>query len=482
MNYSLKIDGMTCASCSARIEKKLNKNEDIEQASVNLTTEKASIETDDKIDIKNIAQNIEQMGYEVQKEKIELDISGMTCASCSSRIEKKVGKMDGVISSTVNLATAKGSFVVLKGVQDQKSIITKIQNLGYDAKPSQNSMEEDSSKRIKKKQFKLILSALLSLPLLLSMFDMILKISFIPDIFSNPFLQLALATVVQFYCGWQFYKGAYVNLIHFSTNMDVLVAMGTTAAYFFSIYNLIHGEHLYFETSAVLITLILLGKYLEEIAKSKTTEAISKLINLSPKEAIVMRDDKEIVLPVNEVQKNDIILVKAGSKIPVDGVIIEGESYIDESMVTGESTPVKKIIDSQVIGGTINGNSTFKYKATNLGEESFLSQIIKIVEEAQGGKAPIQRVADVVSGYFVPAVIVISILVFLFWYLFGTDHNISVSIINMVAVLVIACPCALGLATPTSIMVGTGKGAQNGILFKGGRVFRKYAEDHGNRI
>lgn len=254
----------------------------------------------------------------------------------------------------------------------------------------------------------------------------------------------------------------------FSANMDVLVAMGTTSAYIFSIYNLSNHEHLYFETSAILITLILLGKYLEEIAKGKTTEAITKLLNLSPKEAIVLRNGEEILVPINQVIYNDIVLIKAGSKIPVDGIVVEGESYIDESMVTGESKPIKKVLNSQVIGGTINGNSVIKCKATKLGDESFLSQIIKIVEEAQSSKASIQRIADVISGYFVPIVVFISFLVFSYWYFIGTNNDINVALINMIAVLVISCPCALGLATPTSIMVGTGRGALNGILFKGG--------------
>lgn len=400
MNYSLIIDGMSCASCSSRIEKKLSKNEHIKSIVVNLTTSKATLDTDNKIDIDDI--------------------------------------------------------------------IKIIQDMGYDAKLNQDIIVEDLSKSLENKEFKLILSAILSLPLLLAMFDMIFNIKYIPNFFMNSFFQLTLASVVQFYCGWQFYKGAYDSLKDFSANMDVLVAMGTTSAYIFSIYNLSNHEHLYFETSAILITLILLGKYLEEIAKGKTTEAITKLLNLSPKEAIVLRNGEEILVPINQVIYNDIVLIKAGSKIPVDGIVVEGESYIDESMVTGESKPIKKVLNSQVIGGTINGNSVIKCKATKLGDESFLSQIIKIVEEAQSSKASIQRIADVISGYFVPIVVFISFLVFSYWYFIGTNNDINVALINMIAVLVISCPCALGLATPTSIMVGTGRGALNGILFKGG--------------
>jgi Cu+-exporting ATPase len=400
------------------------------------------------------------------EEKIEIDIEGMTCSACSSRIEKQISKMDGVVKSNVNLTTNKGTFLVLKDLQNEKTLLQKIQKLGYDGKTSQSQKPKDDEDILKKQRTKLLLSALLSLPLLLSMFDMMFNITLIPDIFSNGYFQLTVATVVQFYCGWQFYKGAWANISHFSANMDVLVAMGTSAAYFFSIYNISQNGHLYFETSAVLITLILFGKYLEQRAKGKTTEAISKLLNLTPKEATVLRDNRELTITTNEVIKGDILLVKAGAKIPVDGVVIDGESYVDESMITGESKPVKKSIDSELVGGTINSNGTLTYKATKLGDESFLAQIVKIVEEAQGSKAHIQRFADVISGYFVPTVIVFALFTFISWYYISGD--ISISIINMVAVLVIACPCALGLATPTSIMVGTGKGAGEGILFKGG--------------
>jgi Cu+-exporting ATPase len=466
MNAILSIKGMTCASCSNRIEKKLSKLKNITKVNVNLSTEKTSVSSEEELDFNEINTVIEKLGFEVEKEKIEIDIEGMTCSSCSSRIEKQVAKMQGILESNVNLSTNKGTFIVLKNVQDKKSIIQKIEKLGYSGKKTESLALKDTHNTLKKKRDILILSAILSFPLLLAMFDMMLDLTLIPNIFSNGYFQLSLATIVQFYCGWQFYKGAWANLSHFSANMDVLVAMGTSAAYFFSIYNIFYNEHLYFETSAVLITLILFGKYLEERAKGKTTEAISKLLNLSPKEAIVLRDDKEIIVTTDNVIKDDILLVKAGAKIPVDGIVIDGISYVDESMITGESKAVKKSIDSNVVGGTINGNGSFRYKATKLGDESFLSQIIKVVEEAQGSKASIQRFADVISGYFVPAVLFFAILTFSYWYSISSDINIS--IINMVAVLVIACPCALGLATPTSIMVGTGKAAQEGILFKGG--------------
>ena len=466
MNYTLCINGMTCSACSSRIEKKLNKYDKISKANVNLATNKASIVTEEKINLLEINKLVENLGYEVEKKKIEIDIEGMTCSSCSSRIEKQISKMDGVLKSNVNLTTNKGTFLVLKDVQTEKTIIQKIKNLGYEGKINKSKNLKDNDESLRKQSRKLFLSAILSLPLLLSMFDVMFDFTLIPNIFTNGYFQLGLASIVQFYCGWQFYKGAWINISHFSANMDVLVAMGTSAAYLFSIYNITQNGHLYFETSAVLITLILFGKYLEQRAKGKTTEAISKLLNLTPKEAVVLRNGKELIITTDEVIKDDIVLVKAGGKIPVDGVVIDGESYVDESMITGESKAVKKTIKSDLVGGTINSNGILKYKATKLGDESFLAQIVKIVEEAQGSKASIQRFADVISGYFVPTVIALSILTFVFWYNFSGD--ISIAIINMVAVLVIACPCALGLATPTSIMVGTGKGANEGILFKGG--------------
>jgi len=472
-SYSLSVKGMTCAACARRIEVTLKKLPNIKNPNVNLTTEKVVFEAEDSVDLNAIINKIEGLGYEVEKEKIEFEIKGMTCAACSSRIEKQVAKMPGVLSSVVNLTMGKGAFYVLKGVKNETQIAEKIKNLGYEPYPVKNKILQESDKSVKEKRFKLILSILFSIPFLLSMFDMIFKLYFIPDFLSDRYFQLFLATIVQFYCGAQFYKGAYANLKHFSANMDVLVALGTSAAYFFSLYNIFSGGHLYFETSAILITLILLGKYLEERAKGKTKEAISKLIDLTPKKAKVIKDGVEKEILTEEVVEGDIVIVRPGEKLPVDGVIVEGETYIDESMITGESIPVKKVVGEEVIGATVNKNNTFKYKATKVGQDTMLAQIVKIIEEAQSSKAPIQRFADVISGYFVPTVIGISVLTFLYWYFLGSNHNLNLSIINMVAVLVIACPCALGLATPTSIIVGTGKGAESGILFKGGEYLEK---------
>lgn len=468
MNYTLFIENMTCAACANRVEQSLKKIPNLNDVSVNLLTSKATFSSDEKIDLKEIVKKIESLGYEVATEKLDCNIKGMTCATCANRIEREISKMIGVLNASVNLATERGTFIVIKGVVDKKSIAEKINSLGYvvEIENEKKPLEEDE---IAKKTFtRLIVSAVFTLPLFLSMIDMIFHTPFIPDIFSNGYFQLILASVVQFYCGFQFYKGAYANLKHLSANMDVLVALGTSAAYFFSLYNIFYGHHLYFETSSMLITLITFGKYLEAKAKRKTTQAISKLLNLTPKKARIVRDNKELEVSIEDVKVGDIVIVRPGEKIPVDGEIVEGETYIDESMITGESLPVKKGVADSVTGGTVNRNNTFKFRATKVGEGTLLAQIIKIMEDAQSVKAPIQKIADVVSGYFVPAVIGIAIFTFIYWFFFETNFDLNVSIINMVSVLVIACPCALGLATPTSIMVASGKGAENGILFKSG--------------
>src|SRR5699024_1877543 len=329
-------------------------------------------------------------------------------------------------------------------------------------------------KEIKNMKTKLIVSAVLTAPLIVTMLVHLFNMN-IPDIFMNPWFQFALATPVQFIIGWQFYVGAYKNLRNGGANMDVLVALGTSAAYFYSLFeafrtigNPTYEPHLYFETSAVIITLILFGKYLETRAKSQTTNALSSLLNLQAKEARVIRDDEEIMTPVEGVVVGDRLIIKPGEKIPVDGRIVKGRTSVDESMITGESIPIEKDVDASVIGSTINKNGSIEMHATKVGKDTALASIVKVVEDAQGSKAPIQRLADVISGYFVPIVVGIAILTFTVWIAFVQPGQFEPALVAAIAVLVIACPCALGLATPTSIMVGTGKGAENGILFKGG--------------
>lgn len=473
---ALNIQGMTCAACSSRVERVLNKMEDVE-AQVNLATESAKIAYNpEKVSPTDVIQKIKAIGYDVETEKLDLSIYGMTCAACSNRIEKVLSKIDGVENAVVNLANETATVTFYRNVVTEQDIIDKIKTIGYDAKVRRSKEKTDSykEKERKKMRTKLIIAAALSIPLLLTMLDHLFGIP-VPNILLNPWFQFALATPIQFIIGWQFYESAYKNLKTKNANMDVLVALGTSAAYFYSLYEAVltignpnYIPHLYFETSAILITLILLGKYLEKNAKSKTTEAISKLLQLQAKEARVIRDGKEMMIPIEEVVVSDRIIIKPGEKIPVDGVIVKGTTSVDESMLTGESIPIEKQVGAKVIGATINLNGTIEMEAEKVGEDTALASIVQAVEAAQGDKAPIQRMADVISSYFVPIVVGIAFITFIIWITLVTPGQLEPSLTAAIAVLVIACPCALGLATPTSIMVGTGKGAQSGILFKGG--------------
>lgn len=478
----LPISGMTCAACSNRIEKKLNRMYHV-NAQVNLTTEQAHIDYDpNQHSISDFVSQIQQLGYDVPTEKVDLDITGMTCAACSNRIEKVLNKADGVKNAQVNLTTEQASINYYPGQTSTDDFIKRIQKLGYDAELKQSPDEQSSrkEKELTHKRNKLIISAILSIPLFLTMFIHLFNMP-LPHFLMNPWFQFILATPIQFVIGWQFYVGAYKNLRNGSANMDVLVALGTSAAYFYSVYESIkwlinnaYEPHLYFETSAILITLILFGKYLEARAKTQTTSALSQLLNLQAKEARLLNSDgSETLIPLDKVQVGQTLIVKPGEKIPVDGQILSGQSAVDESMLTGESLPVDKAENDTVIGATVNQNGTFKMKATKVGKDTALSNIIKVVEDAQGSKAPIQRLADLISGYFVPIVVGIALLTFLVWITFVDFGNFEQALVASISVLVIACPCALGLATPTSIMVGTGKAAENGILFKGGEFVEK---------
>ncbi|MFC0238549.1 heavy metal translocating P-type ATPase [Fictibacillus phosphorivorans] len=476
---NLGITGMTCSACSTRIEKVLNKMDHVD-VNVNLAMEKASVTFDhEKISLQEIEQKIEKLGYGVAKEKVDLDISGMTCAACSTRIEKSLNRMEGISSASVNLTGETGSIEYNPAIVSVDDVLNKIKKLGYHATTQQDRVTKKTKKEeeITSKKRKLILSIILSLPLLYTMFahmpwDFGLLM---PSLFMNPWFQFILASIVQFYIGGPFYIGAFRALRNKSANMDVLVALGTSAAFFYSVVqafktlgNPDYMPQLYFETSAVLITLILVGKYFETLAKGRTTEAISKLLNLQAKEATVIRDGKEERIPLDQVVVGDMLLIKPGEKIPVDGTVLSGNSSVDESMITGEAIPVEKTEGETVIGATINKNGTLRMEAKKVGKETALAGIIKIVEEAQGSKAPIQRMADYISGIFVPIVVGIAIMAFTVWYFLVDPGNLPQALEVSIAILVIACPCALGLATPTSIMVGTGKGAEQGILFKGG--------------
>ncbi|HEY9570193.1 MAG TPA: heavy metal translocating P-type ATPase [Metalysinibacillus sp.] len=471
---TLKITGMTCAACSNRIEKGLSRLEGVDEATINLALEQGQLKYDASVvDEATIIKKVQALGYDVVTEHAEFDVVGMTCAACANRIEKRLNRMDGVQSAPVNFALETVSVAYNPAevsMSDMEQVITK---LGFTLKPKQQEQHTDHRQvEIKKQTRKFIVSLILALPLL---WTMVAHFSFtrfiwVPDVLMNPWVQMALATPIQFIIGWQFYEGAYKALRNKSANMDVLVALGTSAAYFYSVYLAFSGQHeaLYFETSAVLITLIILGKLFEARAKGRSSEAIKKLMGLQAKEATVIREGQAMRIAISEVVLGDIVQVKPGEKIPVDGEIINGASAVDESMLTGESVPVDKKAGDHVIGATLNKNGALQVKATSIGRNTALAQIIKVVEEAQGSKAPIQRMADVISGIFVPIVVGLAVITFMVWYFAVTPGDFANSLEKFIAVLVIACPCALGLATPTSIMAGSGRAAEFGILFKGG--------------
>lgn len=478
---TLQINGMTCSACANSIEKGLSQIEGVEKANVNYAMERSTIVYDpEKTNVNEFMERVEKLGYSVVQEKETFDISGMTCAACATKIEKRINKMDGVTNANVNFALETIAVEYDDRQVQTAEMIAAVKKLGYELIPKQDGKDkiDHQEQEIKKQQNKFIFSAILTFPLLWTMVAHFEFLSFIylPAILMNPWVQLALATPVQFIVGAQFYKGAFNSLRNKSANMDVLIALGTSAAYFYSLYlsfewmnaGSVGDPGLYFEAAAVIITLIVLGKLFEVRAKGKTSEAIQKLLGLQAKTARVLRDGVEQELPIEQVITGDMIIVKPGEKIPVDGEIIEGRSAIDESMITGESLPIDKVAGDVVIGATINRNGSLQIKATKVGKDTALAQIVKVVEEAQGSKADIQRLADRISGVFVPIVVVIAVATFFIWYFAVTPGDFRSALIPTISILVIACPCALGLATPTSIMAGSGRAAEMGLLFKGG--------------
>jgi Cu+-exporting ATPase len=533
------VEGMTCASCVNRIERYLRKVDGVAEANVNLATETASVRFDPaRVDLDDLRSAVEAAGYEARIERAEmsgtpnveaveiafrapegglagprslaLDIEGMTCASCVNRIERYLRKVDGVVEANVNLATERASIVSRPDVTVDQ-LIAAVEAAGYEAKllvdgaptPAGTASLEEAEphaahreaasepetsfqqRHLADTRRRLIVAAVLTIPLLLGLASMTIA-PFLPTFLTNPWLQLALATPVQFYAGWPFYRGAWKVARHRATDMNTLIAVGTSAAYFYSLAAILfpgffhaagvamEGQlPLYFDTSAAIITLILLGRFLEARARSHTSDAIKKLIGLQPRTARVVRDGAERDIAIEDVVRGDIVLVRPGEKIPVDGIVRDGRSAVDESMVTGESIPVTKESGEEVIGGTLNTTGSFRFEATRVGRDTVLAQIVRLVQEAQGSKAPIQRLADVVTSYFVPAVLGIAALTFVVWYVFGPEPAFNLALLNTVAVLIIACPCALGLATPTSIMVGTGKGAENGVLFRNAEALER---------
>lgn len=472
-NVTLSITGMTCAACATRIEKNIAKVPGVQKANVNLATEKASVTFDpSKASVEDLIANVKKTGYGVVEEKVKLNIIGMTCAACATRIEKGLNKVDGVTNAAVNLATEKASVEFIPGKTNVDQLIAAVKKAGYDAKvigEADGDYERTAREEAYKKQkTKFFVGAILSLFFLIQMIsDFSTEYGLGQfEFMMNPWLQLLLATPVQFYVGGHYYRDAYNAVRGGSANMAVLVVLGTSAAYFYSLAVTIMGtgQFLYYEAAVIVMTLIVLGKLLETRAKGQTSEAIKTLMGLQAKTARVIRNGEEMDIPLEEVQAGDMIFVRAGEKIPVDGEIIEGSTSVDESMLTGESMPVTKKVGDMVIGATVNKHGAFTFKATKVGKDTALAQIIKLVEEAQGSKAPIQQLADKISGVFVPIVIVIALLTFAVTYFLA---GFTPALVSAIAVLVIACPCALGLATPTAVMVGTGKGAENGLLIKG---------------
>lgn len=474
--FTFSVTGMSCVNCAASIHKTLEHLGGVKQADVNFPTEQVRVVFEpEAVSLNLIVEKIGELGFKVVQAEQEMPVTGMSCANCAASIEKTLGRdTQGVIKASVNFASERLFVSFLPSVITLDEIVSRVKDLGFDLVLAEAGMDEADveqvarNREIRDQTQKFLVGALFALPLfLLSMArDFGLVGAWSHGAWVN-WLFFFLATPVQFYTGWDYYTGAYKSLKNKTANMDVLIALGSSVAYFYSLAILLVaglGGHVYFETSAVIITLIKFGKLLEARTKGKTGGAIKKLIGLTPKTATLVADGSEIQVPIARVGLGDLILIRPGERIPVDGRIMEGQSAVDESMLSGEPIPVDKNPGDMVIGGTVNGQGLLKFEATRVGKDTALAQIIRMVQEAQGSKAPIQALADRVAAIFVPAVMAIALITFAIWW--GVTGEFVPSMIRMVAVLVIACPCALGLATPTAIMAGTGKGAENGILFK----------------
>ena len=470
---TLPVTGMTCANCVATVERNVRKLDGVREANVNFASEKLTLTYDDSLlNMGEIVGRIRRAGYDVAQQTVDLPITGMDCVNCAANVTRALEKVDGVLDVNVNFATEHALVTLAAGIP-RSSLIAAVEKAGYSVVQAGDEAElEDAEQAARQAEIRhniqrVVIGALFTLPLF------VLSMGRDFGVWGHwahegwvDVLFWALATPVQFFVGREFYAGAYKSLRNGSSNMDVLVALGSSVAYFYSVFVTLGaiGGHVYFETSASITTLIATGTLLESIAKGRTSAAIKKLMGLRAKTARVIRDGQELDIPVEQVHAGDLIVVRPGEKIPVDGVVREGQSAVDESMITGESLPVDKSAGDPVIGATLNKQGLLTFEATKVGRETALAQIIRLVEQAQGSKAPIQRLADRVSAIFVPTVVSIAILTFAIW-LIGTGE-FTPAMIRMIAVLIIACPCAMGLATPTAIMVGMGKGAETGILFK----------------
>ena len=483
---SMKIEGMSCSACANRIERIVNKLDGVEKGAVNFAAETLALEYDESaIELGQVEAAIEKAGFKVKKniKDYTFKVEGMTCSACANRVERVTQKIEGVELAVVNFATEKLTIKLDADVASYGQVKAAVEKAGFQLVSEEDTIkgEEKKHDEASKLLIRFIISLIFAVPLLIiSMGHMVgMPLPHLIDPMMNPFnfgiVQLILTLPVVM-AGYKFYQVGIKNLIQLSPNMDSLIAIGTLTAFFYSvfgIYKITQGDasyamHLYFESAAVILTLITLGKYLEAVSKGKTSQAIKALMGLAPKTATIERNGRELEVPIEEVVVGDLVLVKPGEKLPVDGEVIEGSTAIDESMLTGESIPVEKTVGSLVIGASINKTGFIKYKATKVGRDTALSQIVKLVEDAQGSKAPIAKMADIISAYFVPIVIGLAILSSVAWLLAGETGVFALSI--FISVLVIACPCALGLATPTAIMVGTGKGAEYGVLIKGGEA------------
>ena len=481
VRIDIPLTGMNCAGCAGNIEKALRATSGVRTVSVNFATSRATVVySQDIIGLGDLVRTIRESGYGVAVVSADIPIEGIVCASCVQTIEKTLAAKTGVVKAVVNLATARARVEYLATEIGLDEIQTAIESAGYKVLRTESEGDEDFERAAREREYGILRRHFwtgVAFSVVVFVGSSTRLFPWAPSWLSNGFLLWALATPPQFWLGLRFYRGAWASLKHGRADMNTLVAVGTSAAYFYSVAAVVFPAffaaggvtpEVYFDTSAVIITLILFGRMLESRAKGRTSEAIKRLIGLQPKTARVKRDGAETDIPVKDVVVGDVVVVRPGERIPVDGIVTRGRSAVDESMITGESLPVEKKNGDEVIGGTINKTGSFEFRAAKVGKNTALAQIIRLVQEAQGSKAPIQRLADVIAGYFVPIVISVAVLTFAVWLILGPKPSLTHALLNFVAVMIIACPCALGLATPTAVMVGTGKGAENGILIKSG--------------
>ncbi len=480
----LPVEGMSCASCVARVEDGLKKTRGVTSAQVNFASERASVAFDARqINVQDLIAAVHGAGYEVPRERLDIPIQGMSCASCVAKVEDALRGVEGVTGASVNLAREQAAVEFIPGVATPEALRRAVRDAGYEPLAAEEAAVDREAERrareLRDLRTRLIGATLFSIPILWGSLPHMGLELWAPMILHNWVVQFLLAAPVQFWAGWRFYRGMWASLRHGSADMNTLIAVGTSAAYLYSAAATFAprwfaggslAPAVYYETASIIIVFIVLGRYLEAKAKGQTSEAIRRLMGLQAKTARVIRDNQEVDVPVEEVVVHDVVVVRPGEKIPVDGIVLSGFSTVDESMLTGESMPVEKHEGGAVIGATLNKTGTFRLRATKVGRDTALAQIIRLVEQAQSSKAPIQRLADRVAAYFVPVVIGIALVTAALWYAFGPEPRLTYALLNFVAVLIIACPCALGLATPTAIMVGTGRGAEAGILIRGGEA------------